>query len=68
MCVGCRDAHLQVVKAGRPDVAAVGPVGSIRDQVDTELALWRLGSSVPNKVGGGRKEGEGGCVERTGMS
>ena len=37
---------LQVREGGRPDLAFVGLVGAIRDEIDTELALGRLDSCV----------------------
>ena len=37
---------LQVSEGGRPDLAFVGLVGAIRDEIDTELSLGRLDSSV----------------------
>jgi len=39
--------HLQMAEAGRADVAAVGLVGAVADQVNAELALGGLGRGVP---------------------
>ena len=35
----------------RPDLAFVGPVGAIRDQVDAELALGRLDRGKTSPAG-----------------
>ena len=37
---------LQVREGGRPDLAFVGLIGAIRDEIDTELTLGRLNSCV----------------------
>src|SRR5262249_40774432 len=48
---------LEMRKARRPDLAAVGPIAAIRDQVDPELTLGRLDGSVD--LAGGNMEALG---------
>src|SRR4029077_10213876 len=36
----------KVREAGRPDLAAIGPVGAIRNKIDAELSLWRLDRTI----------------------
>ena len=38
--------HLEVSEAGRPDLAAVRPVGAVGHEIDPELALRRLHGTV----------------------
>src|SRR5262245_15525206 len=48
---------LEMRKARRPDLAAVGPVAAIRHQIDTELTLGRLDGGVD--LAGGNVEAFG---------
>ena len=60
--------RLQMRERRRPDLALVGPVGAVRDQVDAELALGRLDRGVDLAGGDVARPSASGAIPMSGST